>query len=41
MVEGGGGGNDVNMGCTIYWKIFLVKRARGVYISVVRFSSLL
>ena len=19
---GGGGGNDVNMGCTIYWKFF-------------------
>ena len=33
---GGGGGSDVKMGCTIYWKIFPVKNARGVYISVVR-----
>ena len=31
-----GGGSDVKMGCTIYWKIFPVKNARGVYISVVR-----
>ena len=38
---GGGGGSDIKMGCTIYWKIFPVKRARGVYISVVHFSSLL
>ena len=32
---GGGGGSDVKMGCTIYWKIFPVKRASGVYISEV------
>jgi len=30
-----GGGSDVKMGCTIYWKNFPLKRARGVYISIV------
>ena len=30
-----GGGSDIKVGCTIYWKIFPVKRARGVYISIV------
>ena len=33
-----GGGSDVKMGCTIYWKIFPVKSVRGVYISAVNQS---
>ena len=36
VVVVGGGGSDVQMVCTIYWKIFPVKNDRGVYISVVR-----